>query len=154
MSTLRTRALVSVFAAFALGACTTRTIASTADLAAPAPEAVMPLEIRFDNTSRDVVHVYLVGDSEEWRLGRVEPGATAWLPVPRRSLVSPGHVRVVALAGTTPSLQAGRDTRGMATLAQPLASVLQQRWVLTGGQLTSLWAEAPRVQPPAAATQP
>lgn len=141
MPTCRTRALVSVFAAFALGACTTRTVA-TGDAADPAAARIVPLAIRFENTSRDRVHVYLVGETQEWTLGRVEPGAVAWLPVPRRSLASVGNMRVVALAGTARSLHAARDARAMSTLPQPLASVLEQRWIFASGQLTSVWADA------------
>src|SRR5688500_10881045 len=146
MRTLSTRALVSMLALSSLGACRTHTGAGGAGLPASAQEQPARLAIRFDNTSRERVNVYLVGESREWSLGRVEAGGTAWLPLPRQSIREPGNVRIVAVAGGTTSLQAGRDGRGVATLAQPLQAVIEQRWVFAPGQLTSLRADPPRGQ--------
>jgi hypothetical protein len=159
MITPRTRAIVSLAAtltaALALGACARSPArpgpAARADVAALAGR---PATIRFDNGGRERVLVYLVGEQREWLLGRVEPGARATLRLPRASLAgSPGLVRLAVLAGERLTLQAARDPRATVattTIAQPVSTILSQRWTFAQGQLTSLWGPrtpAPRGRP-------
>lgn len=122
-------------------AVSTLSVASTLVLAAcaggPSPatgyDAVATSEhrvaIRFDNEAQSWVDVYLVGQTREWRLGRVAPGAhtTLWVPESAVSSTS-GFVRLAVLAGAPPSAQAARDPRAIFTVAQPSSDLLSQQW--------------------------
>ena len=148
MTTLRTRAIVSLAAAvtltLALGGCVRG--ASAPASYRPASSEASPLAIRFDNDAREHVHVYLVGERREWLLGRVEPGAHATLRIPEASLTgSPGFMRLAVLTGQRQTLQAARNPRATLTIAQPPSGLLSQRWMLVQGQLTSLPVGTARV---------
>lgn len=138
MPTLRRGALVSVIAAMSMGL----TIAACFPAGArggPSPADDVPLAIRFDNDAREHVHVYLVGENREWRLGRVEAGAIAMLRIPEESLAgNPTFVRLVVIAGGGVTLQAARHARATPTLAQPVWAILSQQWRFSQGTLTSL----------------
>ena len=148
MTTLRTRAIVSLAAAvtltLALGGCVRG--ASVPASYGPASSEASPLAIRFDNDAREHVHVYLVGERREWLLGRVEPGAHATLRIPEASLAgSPGFVRLAVLTGQRLTLQAARNPQATLTIAQPTSGLLSQRWMFVQGQLTSLPVGTARV---------
>jgi hypothetical protein len=139
MPTVRRRALVSLVAAMT----TTLTLAACFQAApgrdGPSPMSDDLLAIRFDNGAREHVHVYLIGEKREWLLGRVEPGAIAFLRVPEESLVENAKfVRLAVIAGQRLTLQAARDPRAMLTLAQPASAILSQQWRFSQGTLTSL----------------
>ncbi len=82
MTTSCRRAFVSFAATIAitlaLGACAASRPMPDAQLSTDAH----PLTIRFDNLGRERVHVYLIGATREWVLGRVEPGAIETLRIP------------------------------------------------------------------------
>ena len=140
MTTLPRRALVSMFAVLSLGACTTHTRGPAGRTDGAEPMRVRPLSIRFMNESRERIHVYLVGERREWLLGRVEPGTVAWLALPTRSLTGEaGNLRLAVLAGSPPSLQAGREPGAVQSLAEPASAILEREWTFTHGQLVSLW---------------
>ena len=148
MTTLRTRAIVSLAAAatltLALGGCVRGARAPASSR--PASVEASPLAFRFDNDAREHVHVYLVGEKREWLLGRVEPGAHATLRIPEASLAgSPGFVRLAVLTGQRLTLQAARNPRATLTIAQPPSGLLSQRWMFVQGQLTSLPVGTARV---------
>ena len=110
--------------------------ASRAALDDRAPAINAPVRIRFENESRERVHVYLVSETTDWLLGPVEPGTHVWLALPRRALGgSGGPMRLVALAGTRVTLQASRDPRAVMSLGQPTGELLEHRWVFAQGQL-------------------
>jgi hypothetical protein len=141
MTTRRTRVLVSLAAglslALPLGAC----VRGSARPATGSPASLEehPLAIRFDNGGREHVHVYLVGETREWLLGRVESGARGTLRIPAAPHgASAGLVQLVVIAGEPPTLQAARHARAMTTLAQSASEIVSQRWMLTQGQLASL----------------
>jgi hypothetical protein len=147
MTTPRTRALVSLAATMtitlALGACVRAP--SRMALDGPAPMEGRSLAIRFDNDTREHVHVYLIGRQREWLLGRVEPGAIAMLRIPEASLAGDsGFVQLAVLTGERVTLQAARDTRATFTIAQPVSAILSQRWRFAQGQLTPLGPWGPR----------
>jgi hypothetical protein len=147
MTTLPRRALVSMFAAFVLGACATGGGhgGNSAGDAERGRERPRPLAIRFDNNGRDRVHVYLVGDRREWLLGRVDPDSRTWLPLPVRSLMGEGgQLRLAVIPGQAPSLAAGRDARAVMTLVQPATAILDREWSFTHGQLVSMRPTAAR----------
>ena len=121
----------------ALGACISASPRS-------APNAQMsiealPLTIRFDNTARERVDVYLIGATREWVLGRVEPGAIATLRLPEEALAKGSmHVRLAVLAGEPLTFAAARNPRARLSIAQPAAAILSQEWRFTQGVLTPL----------------
>src|SRR4051812_7695404 len=88
MTTLSIRFRVSLAAALTvaltLGGCASASSRLASDELASGDGR--PAAIRFDNNARDYVHVYLVGERQEWLLGRVEPGAHATLRIPEAAL--------------------------------------------------------------------
>jgi hypothetical protein len=110
----------------------------------PVPDALQstdarPATIRFDNLGRERVHVYLIGATREWLLGRVEPGAIATLRIPEGALAEGSmFVRLAVLAGERLTFEAARHPRARLTVAQPASAILSQRWRFSQGQLTSL----------------
>lgn len=139
MTTSRTRPLVSLatmIVTVALGAC-----AGAAPRQAAggwAPTEAHPRAIRFDNDSRDYVHVYLVGERRQWLLGRVETGAIAILRIPAAAFAEPsGRMQLAVIAGGRVTLQAARDPRVQLTIVQPASHILSQQWRFAQGQLTS-----------------
>jgi len=141
MTTSRPRLLVSltvttIVTMAALGACAGTPSGSAGG--APAPVQGEPLSIRFDNDSRDYVHVYLIREPREWLLGRVEPGAVGTLRIPETSL--DGDARFVQLAvipGERLTLRASRDPRATFTVLQPADAMMSQQWMFANGQVTS-----------------
>ena len=154
MSTLRTRSLVSLATAFAIthtvGACASAGSRGPIVVNAPAVADGIPLTIRFDNDSRDYVHVYLVGERREWLLGRVEPGAHATLRVPDDAVVDDrASIQLAVVSGGHVSLRAAREAPAAIAILQPTDAVLSQRWTysqtLATGRLTSLPVGGARV---------
>ena len=142
MTTPRTHPLVSLTAtmalALALGACVPGPSVPALD-----PSATLggrPLTIRFDNDSRDHVHVYLVdGRDRQWLLGRVEPWSQATLRLPAAALSeSTGFVQLAVLTSERMTPQVTRNPRAMLTVAQPASAILSLRWMFAHGQLTPL----------------
>ena len=141
MTTSYRRAFVSIAATIAitleLGACVRAP-------SRPVPDAQLLADahqftIRFDNLARERVHVYLIGATREWLLGRVEPGAIATLRIPEGSLAEGSmFVRLAVLAGERLTFEAARHPRARLTVAQPASAILSQRWSFSQGQLTSL----------------
>jgi hypothetical protein len=140
MTTPRGRALVSLVATLTtigLGACIRTPSRQVADVPAPVERA--PLTIRFDNSGREHVHVYLIGDQREWLLGRVEPGAIATLRIPDASLGGRSRfLRLAVIRGAGVTVGAARDPRATFTIAQPASGLMSQQWRYTDGQVTPL----------------
>jgi hypothetical protein len=141
MTTPRTHAIVSLTATMAvtlaLGACASGPSVPGLDRSAPMGG---PLAIRFDNDSREHVHVYLVdGRQHQWLLGRVEPWSQAALRVPAAALaVRTGFVQLAVLTSERMTPQVVRDPRAMLTVAQPVSALPSMRWMFAQGQLTPL----------------
>jgi hypothetical protein len=140
MTTSGQRAFVStatMIITLALGACVHATSGSVAD---PLMSTYADLlTIRFDNSGRERVDVYLIGAKREWMLGRVEPGAIASLRIPEEALAKGSmFVRLAVLAGEPLTLAAARNPRAKLTIAQPASAILSQRWSFSQGELTSL----------------
>jgi hypothetical protein len=128
--------VTTIVTTVALGACAGAP--SSSGLDEPAPVQGQPISIRFDNDSREHVHVYLIRDPREWLLGRVDPGAVATLRLPETSF--DGEARFVQLAvipGERLSLRASGDPRATFTVLQPAAAMLSQQWMFSHGQITS-----------------
>ncbi len=143
MTTPRIRSLVSALTiTLALGGCASIPSNLAANNAAVLPDG-HPLAIRFDNTTRDHLHVYLVGARREWLLGRVEPGARTNLRIPDAAFgANEGPMRLAVLAGARINVRAAAEARAMLTIEQPATEILAQRWTFsqlqTAGQLTAL----------------
>lgn len=145
MPTPRIRSLVSFAAALALssslGACASAPPHIALDATASADGT--PLSVRFDNTGREYVHVYLVGARREWLLGRVEPGARTTLRLPDEALADDaGSLQLAVVVGERITQGPARASRRAITIAQPGTALLEQRWTYSQtpatGQLTSL----------------
>jgi hypothetical protein len=145
VTTLRIRSLVSLAAALAitltLGGCASTPTTRLPE--GPAPTDEPSLAVRFDNDSRDYVHVYLVGEQRQWFLARVAPGARATLRIPDAAVAEDGgRMRLAVLAGGRVTLWAPDEPRAALTLAQPATAFRSQRWTfsqsLANGQLTAL----------------
>lgn len=145
MTTPRIRSLVSLAAAaciaLSIGACATASPRLASD--ASASDDDIPRTVRFDNTGREFVHVYLVGEQREWHLGRVEPGARKTLRIPDEALADDaGSMQLAVIVGERVTLGAKRASRTILTIAQPSGLLLGQRWTFSqtpaSGQLTSL----------------
>ena len=139
MTTTPRRAFVSIAAittiALALSACASSSPESNARTAVDA----LPLTIRFENTGRDRVDVYLIGAKREWVLGRVEPGAIASLRIPEEALAKGSmYVRLAVLAGEPLTFEAARNPHARLSIAQPAAAILSQKWMFSQGELTPL----------------
>jgi len=99
----------------------------------------LPLTIRFDNTARERVDVYLIGAKREWVLGRVEPGATASLRIPVEALAKGSmYVRLAVIADEPLTFAAARNPRARLTIAQPASAILSQQWMFLQGELRSV----------------
>jgi hypothetical protein len=134
MITPRTRSLVSLAAALtltlALGGCAGAPSRLASD--GPAPGDGPPPIVRFDNDSRDYVHVYLVGARREWLLGRVAPAARAALRIPEEAMAEDaGPLRLAVLAGDRVTQRVAFDARAASALARPAAEILSQRWTFS-----------------------
>ena len=138
MTTPRTRVVVSLATTLSLtlafGACVRNQPHPSPN--GPATIERTPPAMRFDNTAREHVHVYLVSDERQWLLGRVEPGAWAMLRIPEEALgMSPRNVQLAVIVGGRIATQVARDPRATFTIAQPAAAILSLRWTITHGQL-------------------
>ena len=92
--------------------------------------------IDFVNEATSYVDVYLVSEARQWWLGRVAPGARSTLRIRDDVLATTsGYFRLAVLAGAPLSLQAARGPRATLTIAQPAASLLDQRWTFRQSQL-------------------
>ena len=145
MTTLRIRFLVSLATVLA----TTTLVSgcaggpSTRASGTSSPSDALPFTIRFDNDARDYVHVYLVGESRQWLLGRVEPGARVTLQIPLDAIgADVGSLQLAAVPGGHATLRAAREPSVTMTILQPAAHILAQRWTysqaVATGRLTSL----------------
>ena len=125
---------ISLAAALAVGACA-RGPAPTTWEGTPVPMRE-GATIRFVNEAESYVDVYLVGETRQWWLGRVAPGARTTLRIRDDVLAATsGYLRLAVLAGASLSLQAARDPRATLTIAQPGRSLLDQRWTFRKLQL-------------------
>jgi len=100
------------------------------------------MSIRFDNQARQYVHVYLVGESREWLLGRVEPGARATLRVPDGAMSDDAfRMQLAVLAGDRVTMRAALQPGASLTISQPAGQLLAQKWTfmqtLANGQATT-----------------
>lgn len=134
MTTNPARIALTLFAALSLGACASRTAAPSAAsalAAVPAPTVVA------ENAGGEWLDVYVVHELGEWHLGRLAPGARSTFRLPLALRDRPaGMVRVAVISGAARTARPSRDPRAVISIAQPVGSVLGQRWTFAQGQLT------------------
>ena len=146
MTTIRSRSLVSIAAGLtltltlALGACASNTARGA--LNDPASVAARAATIRFDNAGRQYVHVYLVGQNQQWLLGRVEPGARAALRIPAEAIADDTwSMQLAVLAGNRVTMRVASQPGAQVTIPQRAGQLLAQKWTFTqtlaNGQATA-----------------
>ena len=92
--------------------------------------------ITFRNSGRDRIQVYLVGERENWLLGRLEPLETARLRLPASWFVATGEAVVLAvLPGWSRSLAPRADRRATLSIAEPGGDLAGEEWIFVNGQL-------------------
>ena len=152
MITPATRLTVSVLSIAALSA-TTLVLGACARGPSPVtwgggivpPES--PLTIVFQNEAATHVDVYLIGEKQEWWLGRLAPGARATLRIREEALTTEsGFMRLAVLEGAPRSLQAARDPRAIFSLGEPASLLFGQRWTFRKTPLASPEIFGARVQ--------
>jgi len=146
MTTPRTRVIVSAVVSAVVSVIVTNVLAACAggraslasdDPAAAVAAAVLPA-IAFDNDAREHVQVYLVSESRQWYLGRVEPGARRTFRVPDDAvLTSPQRLQLGVMVGQPITPHVSGDPRAMFTISQPAARLFSQDWSIAQGQLIS-----------------
>jgi hypothetical protein len=139
MTTFRRHAFVSsavTITILTLGACVSASSRPVLD--GPVSTGIGPLTIRFENSARERVDVYLIGAKREWLLGRVATGAIANLRLPEEAIAEGWMVQLAVLPGERLTFAAARDPRAVLTVAQPAAAILSQRWTFSQGDLKSL----------------
>ena len=136
MTTPRRRAFVSITAILmALVSTACFRAPSPADVGSPTSTETRALTIRFDNSARERVHVYLMGMQRGWLLGRVEPGVVMTLAIPEAALAEgPTNLRLAVLVGERASLEAARRAPAQ-TVSQPASAILSQRWRFSRGEI-------------------
>ena len=105
--------------------------------------------IELDNEATVHVDVYIATERDQWRLGRVAPGARALLRVPQSAIeASMQPVRLTVIPGSRASAQAARDPRAVLTIAQPLSELVSQRWTYRQSAAVALQLQGMRRVPP------
>jgi hypothetical protein len=136
--TLRTL-LVALLSAASVGGCATHARGTQA-ASTTHDGAAGPRVFRLDNRGLDRLDVYLLDETRDWYLGRVEPGALALLPLPRDpAFGARGMVRLAVIAGVAPGAahrpRPSREPGAVLTVWQPATRLLRQKWMFAVGDL-------------------
>jgi hypothetical protein len=92
--------------------------------------------ITFHNQGRDLVQVYLVGEKEDWLIGRLEPLETARLALPQFGFASAARsVALAVLPGWSKNLEPRRDPRATFSIDEVTDDLAGEVWFFVGGQL-------------------
>lgn len=98
----------------------------------PAPSGT----ITFRNQGRDRVQVYLVGEKQDWLIGRLEPLQTARLALPQFGFASaPQTVALAVVPGWSRSLQPRRDPRAAVSIDEISDNLAGEEWIFVNGIL-------------------
>lgn len=103
---------------------------------------IMPVrQITFENTSNNVVRVYLVDKWTQRFIGRVQPGEVSRLTVPASFAINPDEqfsLQVVPLGAPFRGITRSQGVDGaMLSREYTARQLLSMRWSLVGGQLYS-----------------
>lgn len=98
----------------------------------PEPSAT----ITFHNKGHDRIQVYLVGEKENWLIGRLEPLQTADLAIPQFGFASaPLGVAVVVVPGWSRSQQPRLDPRAAVSSDEVSDNLPGEEWIFVDGRL-------------------
>ena len=130
--------LLLLLSAAAVGGCATHAGGTRAASSTHAGAA--PRVFRLDNRALARLDVYLLDETRDWYLGRVEPGALALLPLPRDpAFGATGMVRLAVLAGVLPGAahrpRPSQEPGAVLTVWQPMTRLLRQQWMFAVGDL-------------------
>lgn len=135
MTTLQMRALGALLTALLLDGCAS--VSARPDVRSREAEAMSAIQV--DNQSRDRIDIYVITETREWHVGRLDPGAKAWLSVRDRAEIGgAGMIQLAVIADASLSQKPSRDARAIVTLKQPMSELLGQRFVFAEGSLTEL----------------
>ena len=96
--------------------------------------------ITFRNQSRDRIQVYLVSETGEWLLGRLESLETTRLRLPADAFDASGDfVSLVVIPGWSRTLHARQYRGGVWSLKEPKQSVHGEMWLFVNGQIMGPW---------------
>jgi hypothetical protein len=112
-------------------------IASCASYRRPAmSEATRTETIIFQNRSPDRIQIYLIGEKQDWLLGRLDPLETARLRLPASAWEESREAVVLAvLPGWTKSLAPRSDRRATLSIAEIASNLPGGHWSFANGQL-------------------
>jgi hypothetical protein len=133
MGTLTDRALVTLAVTSLLMGCAGR---NSGLAPSPGSEAIAPTFV-FRNLSSERIAVYLVEDTQETMLRRLEPLESARLPLPDRFFTGQGgSIRLAVIVNGPKSLQPSHENGVLLSLRRSGASLVGQTWVFAAGQLS------------------
>lgn len=112
--------------------------------AAPPEDPAPTVTITFRNQSRDRVQVYLIGDKEDWLLGRLESLQTAHLRLPESAFLTTQPVMLAVVPVWSRNLQPRRDPRAILSIKQTMIDWPGMEWIFVGGQLQGPLRAQPR----------
>ena len=128
MASNKLRSVAPLAFAFVIASCVQHNTAPPED---PSPTVT----ITFRNQSRDRIQVYLVGEKEDWLLGRLESLETAHLSVPAASMVTPQSVVLAVIPDWSRNLQPRRDRRAVLSIKERTHNLPGEEWIFVDGQL-------------------
>ena len=101
--------------------------------------------ITFRNEGRDRIQVYLVGEKQDWLIGRLEPLQTARLPLPEFGFASASQtVTLTVVPGWSGNAQPRRDPRAAVSIDQVSDNLPGEEWIFLNGQLQGPVQAGPR----------
>jgi hypothetical protein len=123
------RGVIAVAACLVSTSCVRLGGSASGDLA---PRAT----ITFHNQGRERVQVYLVGEKEDWFIGRLEPLETARLALPQFGFTSASRsVALAVLPGWSKNLEPRRDPRATFSIDEVTDGLAGEEWFFVSGQL-------------------
>ena len=121
------RGVITLAASFLIWACVSPRASGRAS-----PDTT----ITFHNQGRDRIQVYLVGEKQEWLIGRLEPRQTARLALPQFGIAStPQAVALAVVPGWSRNSQPRRDSRTTVSIEEVSDNLAGEEWVFVDGRL-------------------
>jgi hypothetical protein len=133
MGIAKIRIVITLTAANLIASCTQHHVALEAPLKSDAA-------IIFHNQGHDRIQVYLIGETQERLLGRLEALETARLQLPEwLSEAAPGAVRLAVIPGWSKDLRPSLNGRAIFSIKEFRENLPGEEWTFVGGQLMGPW---------------